>query len=109
MMPIPKRLLIHNALLKISNDIDVWQNATCTDIPLSFVRVEPCNKVVISKDNTQRQLTGTLIYDCKYSQPQGTVFEPQQKIVHCNTEYTIETVEHQYDASKLHHIELGLI
>ena len=50
-----------------------------------------------------------MIYDCTHSRPQGITFMPQQKIVHRNTEYTIETVEHLYDDSKLHHIELGLV
>ncbi len=109
MMPIPKRLLIHKVLLKEPNEIDVWQDSTYTDIHLSFVRLEPYGKVVILKDNTQRQLTSTMIYDCTHSRPQGITFMPQQKIVHRNTEYTIETVEHLYDDSKLHHIELGLV
>lgn len=108
MRPIPKRLLIHSATLKTPNGVDAWQNTTYQDQAISHVRVEPCSKIVQTKDNTEVQLTSLLIYDCRNSSPAGITFEVQQKIKWNGTEYTIVSPEPLYDESKLHHWEVGL-
>lgn len=110
MRPIPRSMLIHSVLLVASSKTDVWQNQTDGGVTeLSYVRVDPSSKVVISKDNTELQLSSTLIYDCHNSRPTGITFKPEQTIKWNNQDYKIITAEPLYDSNKLHHWELGLI
>jgi hypothetical protein len=106
--PIPKRLLIHSAVLKSPTGTDAWQDRTWNETPLRFVRLDPSEKVVMTKDNTEVQLTSTLFYDCKNSDPPGIRFSHGQKIKWNGREYTVETAEEMYDERRLHHWEVGL-
>ena len=109
MLPIPKNLLIHSAMLRTVSE-DKWQSETVqTTAELTKIRVEPSSKLVTAKDNRQVSLSAVLFFDCKNSRPCDVNFKHGQKIVFQGTEYTIETIEKLYDNSRLHHYELGLI
>lgn len=110
MRPIPRSLLIHSAILQLPAGIDVWQRPiNPASIDLSYVRIDPSNKIIINNDNTEEQLSSTLIYDCHNSRPLGINFEPEQIVTWQGRDYKVITTEPLYDGSKLHHWELGLI
>nr|DAI35512.1 MAG TPA: Minor capsid protein [Caudoviricetes sp.] len=109
MRPIPKRLLIHAVILKTPAGIDSWQKVQYLDQSLEHVRIDPAEKIIQTRENTQVQLNSVLFYDCRNSAPAGITFEAGQKVVWCGREYTIVSIERLYDASRLHHWEVGLV
>lgn len=110
MRPIPRSLLIHSAMLRLPAGVDVWQKPiNSVSIDLSYIRIDPSSKVIISKDNTEMQLSSTLIYDCRNSRPLDITFAPEQIITWQDRDYKVITAEPLYDGIRLHHWELGLI
>ena len=108
MSPIPRRLLIHSAVLR-QMDSDRWQNETeKQSVALTNVRVEPSSKIVIGKDNVERQLSAVLFFDCRSSQPKNTVFTEGRRITFSKNDYRIVSIEPLYDDGRLHHYEVGL-
>ena len=77
-------------------------------VALTNVRVEPSSKIVIGKDNVERQLSGVLFFDCRSSQPKNTVFTEGQRITFSKNDYRIVSIEPLYDDGRLHHYEVGL-
>ncbi|MDO4174551.1 MAG: putative minor capsid protein [Eubacteriales bacterium] len=109
MRPIPKRLLIHSAQLSTPESCDVWQKVSYSQpAALSHVRLEPCSKIVLDTNNTERQQTATLFFDVVNSLPKSVVFEEGQQVQALGRTYTVLTVEPLYDDHKLHHWEVGL-
>lgn len=109
MKPIPKRLLIHSAELSTPQSCDVWQKVTYSDpVMLQRVRIEPCTKIVLGANNTQRQQTATLFFDTANSSPDGAEFAVGQRVQALGQTYTVLTVEQLYDDRRLHHYEVGL-
>ncbi len=107
MKPIPRPLLIHSAELYAVTD-GAWQSEEKTLLAkLKNIRVEPCEKLVVTSDNRSVTLVASLLYDCRNSSPEVT-FEVGQQVVFGGREYRVETVEELYDKRKLHHIEVGL-
>lgn len=108
---IPRALLIHSAVKRTGeksvdrDGIESWPGS----IDLTRIRVEPTNKLALDKDNRQVQLALLVFYDCQNSLPAGTSFTVGDAISYSGTEYTVVTVEPIFDATKLHHWELGLI
>lgn len=111
MRPIPKSLLIHEAMLhKLVDGGSRWdENELDTGKKLSFVRMESSSKVIRDKNNAEVQLAATLFYDCKNSKPRGVVFKVYDVIIFNGEKHKIQVVEPLYDDRKLHHYELGLI
>lgn len=112
MRPIPRKLLIHHVIFKRPTTTDTWQKVDADKQSLQHVRIEPCSKIVQSKDNTKIQLTSLLIYDCHNSDPADVIFaasDPPQKILWAGREYVIATAEPLYDGRKIHHWEVGLV
>lgn len=107
--PIPKRVLCHTVLHTygiVKNKMgDVSTSNTRT---ISNVRVEPTSKVVFGKDQREKQLTGLMFYDCTNSSPQNVTFVEGDTITLNGIERRVQTVDLQYGAQNLHHIEVGL-
>jgi len=109
MQPIPRQLLIHSAEL-YNVTTDRWQEETATLVAsLSYVRIEPSSKVVLSKDNKEQRLSATLFYDCISSSPRNIAFTEGQKIDAFQKTYHVVSVDMLYDKLKLHHLEVGLV
>ncbi len=110
MVAIPRSALPHTAQLKSLASADSWGKREYGDpVELSYVRFEPTSKVVTDKENTQKQLTATMYFDCTNSQPAGQKFDDTGVIVFDGKEYTIAVVDTLYaSGSSPHHYELGL-
>lgn len=107
MKPIPKRLLIHSAVLYavIENE---WQEQEKKELAkLSRVRIEPSSKMIISSNNRSVTLSATLFYDCRNSLPK-VEFKPGYLVEFEGKTYRVELVEVFYAQQKLHHLEVGL-
>lgn len=111
MRPIPKSLLIHEAVLhKAQDGAGFWdEKGLDSGVELSFVRMEPSSKIVRDKNNAEVQLAATLFYDCKNSRPKGIAFAVDDVVIFNGQKHKIQVVEPLYDGRKLHHYELGLI
>jgi len=109
MRPIPKRLLIHN-INHIRNDKDPFGSPTeVFNNPVKRVRIEPTQKRILGKENTEVQLNSLVFYDCINSNPKGIEFKIEDVIEFNGTNYTVKAIEPLYDESKLHHYEIGLV
>lgn len=110
MQAIPKGLLIHTVMHYKQVEEDRWGNGSLNKgTELSFVRMEPANKIVRNKNNAEIQLAATLFYDCRNSRPRGQSFTVDDIIVFNGMKYKIQTVDPLYDNKRLHHYEIGLI
>lgn len=110
MRPIPRNLLIHEAVLhKISNE-DRWGNeALDQGTTLEYVRLEPTNKIVRDKNNAEVKLSALMFYDCKNSLPRGISFKEDDIITFNGQSFKVQVAEPLYDRRRLHHYELGLV
>ncbi|MGN1108192.1 MAG: putative minor capsid protein [Oscillospiraceae bacterium] len=107
MKPIPKRLLIHSAVLYEVAE-NSWQETEKKELAkLSRVRIEPSSKMIISSNNRSVTLSATLFYDCRNSLP-TIEFKPGYLVEFEGNTYRVEQVEVFYDQQKLHHLEVGL-
>ncbi len=110
MRAIPKKLLIHSAILRTKESEDKWGKTTpSSDKKLNHVRVEPSSRHIVTKDNRQINLSATLIFDIKNSTPKKQEFCVGDRIIFDNKEYSIEYIDKLYAMKKLHHIEMGLV
>ena len=109
--PIPKQVLIHSVSHGYGTPVlDVYQNETFPNSrTITFVRVDPVSKRVLSKDSQEAQLNALLYYDAVNSLPTGISFARGDLITFNGIPYRVETVEPIYDAGRLHHAEIGLI
>lgn len=108
MKPIPKRLLIHSAVLYEKKE-NSWQERDLVELAkLTHVRVEPCTKLVTTSDNRSISLAAEMFYDCRNSSPKVD-FKVGQRVRFGGQDYSVEVVETFCAASdKPHHLEVGL-
>lgn len=110
MTPIPKRLLIHSAVLKRpTGEDDGWGDESYEEpINLKYVRFETCNKMITNANGKQIQLSATMFYDAHNSEGMTSIFMQNDLITFDGIDYRIAVAEPLYDV-KLHHFEIGLI
>lgn len=110
MRPVPLRLLIHSATLRHPVSPDTFQKpGTYAETRLKRVRVEPAVRTSKTKDNTERAFSAVLIFDSTRSLPRGTDFSLGDRLVFEGKDYEVGSIERLYDASRLHHLEIGLM
>lgn len=109
MKPIPRKLLIHTVTHGYSLTKTTWGVESGSSRTISRVRIEPSDKIIKSKDNTEQQLNAVLFYDCLNSSPNGVTFARDDTITFGGEVYRVEQVTPLYDESTLHHYELGLV
>ena len=123
---IARSLLGDMMTLKICAGVDVWQNPTWTEQTVQHVHLQSTNETRKSKENTEVVLRSVLFIDAKRSTPaldyDGLAEESQKngKPMRCTVynssgqkygDYEILTVDPVPDvpATRVHHIELGLV
>lgn len=116
--PIPARILRSVATVKVCTGVDLYQNQTYATYTVRNVHLQPTEKVVKTRDNTDQQLTSILFVDVRHSSPAldwHALFQSAHdkggdvRVVIRNVEYTVETVDGlRDDTDRLHHWEIGL-
>ena len=109
MKAIPKNLLIHSGTIAGVTSTDDWgAETTSAPIDLKFIRIEPLNKIVKTKNNEEVQTSAVMFYDTVNSLPKGQSFTENTIININDREYRIVAVDELYDNRKLHHYEITL-
>lgn len=109
MRPIPKKLLIHKAVLhKVKSEDRFGKEILDEGLQLERVRFEPTNKIVYDSNKAEIRLSAIMYYDCKNSKPAGIKFAVGDIIVFGESKFKVQTCELLED-TKPHHYELGLI
>lgn len=116
--PIPARILRSTATVKVCTGVDLYQNQTYTEYTVQHVHVQPTEKVIKSKDNTDQQLSSILFVDVRRSTPAldwHALFQTahdnggDMRVVIRGITYTVASVDGlRDDTDKLHHWEIGL-
>lgn len=111
MRAIPKELLIHEVMYhkQIAGEDFYDEESLNAGTMLTYVRMEPSNKIIRDKNNAEIQLVATMFYDCKNSRPKGIPFAVDDVVIFNGMKHKVQIVEPLYDKKKLHHYELGLI
>ena len=124
--PIPQSLLGDMMTLKVCIGMDVWQKPSWQDYTVQNVHIQNTNEVKKTKENTEGVLRSILFIDSRRSTPSldyDSLAEQSQKAgkpLRCVVfnsrgqkygEYEVLTVDPVPDvpATRIHHIELGLV
>lgn len=117
--PIPSRILRSTALVKVCTAIDMYQNQTFgQQFTVNHVHLQPTERIIKTKDNTDQQLTSILFVDAKRSSPAldwHALFQSAHniggdvRVIVRGVEYTMMSVDGlRDDTDRLHHWEIGL-
>ena len=117
--PIPPRILRSTATVKVCTGTDVYQNPVYgKQYTVNHVHLQPTDRIIKTKDNTDQQLTSTLFVDARHSSPaldwKALLSKAHEKsgdmrVIVRNVEYTVVTVDElRDDTDRLHHWEIGL-
>lgn len=117
---IPSSILTHSATLRICTGVDVWENPSFQDVPLSRICIQPIHSTVMTKDNTEVGLNGTAFVDARLSLPVRYDFVSAQDtseangspmhLIYQGRDYVVLLVDALVDdTGTYHHAELGLI
>lgn len=120
MRPIPKKMLIHHAVLVTEYAPDLWGKASEAEAcPLDRIRIESSHRNVTTKEQQQITLSAVLFFDCINSAcPVPFLLEGdtyggktvKNQFVEWNSrKYAIQAIDLLYDDKKLHHYEVGLV
>ena len=124
--PIPQSLLGDMMVLKVCVGVDAWQNPSWQEYTVQNVHIQNTNEVKKTKENTEVVLRSILFIDSRRSTPSldyDSLAEQSQKkgkplrcvVFNANGqkygEYEVLTVDPVPDvpATRIHHIELGLV
>lgn len=127
MLPtIPRQLLVDVAEIFVCTGVDQWQNPILSTYTVNNVHLQNTNEVRKSKDNTEVVLRSVLFIDGRISQPvldYGKLVEQSEaagKPLRCIVsdadgnqygDFEVLTVDLVPDvpATRVHHVELGLV
>lgn len=124
--PIPQQLLRDMVTLKVCTGVDIWQNPTWEEYQVSNVHLQNANEIRKTKDNTEVVLRSVLFVDMTRSAPAldyGALMaqsESAGRTMRCvcsdasgnfQGDYEVVSVDLVPDipATKIHHVELGLV
>lgn len=124
--PIPQSLLGDLAVIKVCTGMDAWQKPSWETFTVNNVHLQNTNEVRKSKENTEIILRSVLFIDGRLSRPvldYDTLAEQSQKAgkpLRCEIynsqgqkygDYEVLTVDPVPDvpATRVHHVELGLV
>lgn len=116
--PIPAKILRSTATVSVCSGTDMYQNQTYTTYTVKRVHLQPEEKIVKSRTNTDQQLTGTLFVDVRISSP-ALDWRALLETAHDNggdmrvtirgVTYTVATADGlRDDTDRLHHWEIGV-
>ena len=116
--PIPSKILRSTATVKVCTAVDVYQNQTYATYTVEHVHLQPTDRIVKSKDNTDHQLSSLLFVDGRHSTPfdwRGRLEAAHSiggdvRVIIRGVEYTVVSVDAlRDDTDHFHHWEIGLM
>jgi hypothetical protein len=117
--PIPQKILRSTAVVKVCTSTDMYQHQTYDSYTVNRVHLQPTERIVKTKDNTDQQLTGILFVDVRHSSPALNWRELLQtahdnggdmRVVVRGVEYTVMYADGlRDDTDRLHHWEIGVV
>lgn len=108
MLPIPLRLLIHEATLYETEKNDYGAEQDKLVAALKYVRFEPSTRIVHTADNADVQCVATMFVDAVSSWPVGVRVYVGNSVVWEGRRYKVQNVQRFYDENRLHHLEVEL-
>lgn len=116
--PIPSRILRSTATVKVCTGVDMYQNQTYTEYTVNHVHLQPTERIIKTKSNTDQQLSSILFVDVRHSSPAlnwKALFQSAHEIkgdvrvIVRGVEYTVMAVDGlRDDTDRLHHWEIML-
>lgn len=116
--PIPFKILRSTATVKVCSGTDLYQNQEYTEYTVNHVHLQPTERIVKTKDNTDQQLSSVLFVDVRHSSPalnwaallhDAHALGGDMRVVVRGIEYTVATADGlRDDTDRLHHWEIGL-
>lgn len=124
--PIPLELLKDTATVMVCTGVDGWGNPTWNEIPVNRVHLQNTNEIKKTANNTEVVLRSILFIDGRLSQPaldydalmteSEVAGKPMRVIVQNFSgqtvgDFEVKTCDPVPDipATRVHHIELGLV
>jgi len=105
MQQIPRRMLIHNIILRPVLNKDEYGNRTFSaSAAISYVRCEPSKRNALASLGEMKDDKLILFYDCFNSEPQTLTFNLNDEVEFNSQKYTIRDFK---DFSP-HHLEIFL-
>lgn len=108
MLPIPLRLLIHEATLNEVEKADYGAEQDKLIATMKYVRFEPSTRIVHTADNADVQCVATLFIDGVSSWPIGVTPTIGNSVVWEGRRYKVQDIQRLYDDNRQHHLEVEL-
>ena len=116
--PIPPRILRSTAIVEVCTGTDLYQNQTYETYTVQRVHIQPTEKIVKTRENTDQQLSSVLYVDARISSP-AIDWRALLQSAHDNggdmrvtvrgITYTVAYVDGlRDDTDRLHHFEIGM-
>lgn len=116
--PIPRKILRSTATVKVCSGTDIYQNQNYETYTVRNVHLQPTERIIKTKDNTDQQLQSILFVDVRHSTP-ALDWHALLQTAHDNAgdmrvsvrgvEYTVASCDGlRDDTDRLHHWEIGL-
>lgn len=116
--PIPERILRSTATVKVCTGTDMYQNQIYTEYTVNHVHLQPTERIVKTKSDTETQLSSVLFVDLRHSSPaldwrallqNAHDLGGDMRVIVRGVEYTVLTCDGlRDDTDRLHHWEIGL-
>lgn len=116
--PIPAKILRSTATVKVCNGTDMYQNQTYDEYTVKRVHLQPTERIVKSKTNTDQQLSSILFVDIRHSSPalnwaallkQAHELGGDMRVIVRGFEYTVAMADLlRDDTDRPHHWEISL-
>lgn len=117
--PIPSRILRSTAEVAVCNGTDLYQEQTYDLYTVRRVHLQPTEKIIKTRDNTDQQLAGVLFVDVRHSVPaldwaallqQAHDNGGDMRVTVRGVTYTVMTCDGlRDDTDRLHHWEIGVV
>lgn len=117
--PIPSKILRSTAEVEVCTGVDLYQNQTYETFTVDRVHLQPTERIVKTKTNTDQQLSGVLFVDARHSAPaldwagllkQAHDNGGDMRITVRGTTYTVMACDElRDDSDRFHHWEINLI
>ena len=116
--PIPAKILRTTATVKACTGTDLYQNQTYETYTVNRVHLQPTERIVKTKDNTDQQLQSILFVDVRHSTPSldwrnllqtSHDHGGDMRVIVRGIEYTVAACDGlRDDTDRLHHWEILL-